>query len=358
MISSRRRRKKRTNRNRQKKRAAYLYQNRKVVGLVGMAAVFFLIVLAVLANGSDGREQAELPVRIHLLEDQSIAVWDEDAKETVQMGLEEYIVHAVAGEMPASYESEALKAQAVAARTYTVRKMRSVGGAGCDLGDEADVCTSSAHCQAYLSTEEMQQRWGEEYETYLEKITQAVSQTAGEIMLYDGKPIEALYFASSGGKTENAENVFSNAKPYLVSVDSPGEGTMGKNEGSVTVTYDQFVKKIQSLYPEISLSATEVQQKTEIKERYESGRVKTVSVAGEEISGKEMRSLFTLNSTNFTIRYGADSLTFETKGYGHGVGMSQAGANAMAQSGEDYASILTHYYTGAALGKIESEEGE
>lgn len=295
-------------------------------------------------------ERQELKqIETYLVTDSTLNVYNAKTKKVETMALEDYIVCVVAGEMPASYEKEALKAQAVAARTYTVSKIRSAGGGGCNQGENADICTSSAHCQAFVDLETRKANWGADYAVYEQKIEEAVAETAGQILVYDGKPIEALYHASSGGKTEDVENVYSNALPYLKSVDSPGEGTMGSNSAEKKFTNEEFVQIFKEKYPEMELYAENLQGQITIVSRYESGRVETIKIGDKTFSGKDMRSILGLNSANFKIRFAADSLTFETSGFGHGVGMSQAGANAMAQAGSSYDEILTHYYTGVEI---------
>lgn len=313
-----------------------------------------LVVIAIVGLATPKGEQALLDkdgnIRIQVLSDREIQVYNHREKEVETMNLEEYIACTVAGEMPASYEEEALKAQAVAARTYVARKMNA---GGCNQAEGADVCTSSAHCQAFCSLEDMKEKWGDDFTANYEKIASAVMDTAGEILTYDGKPIEALYFASSGGQTEDAQNVFSNAQPYLVSVDSPGEGEMGRNEEDKTFTKTEFLQLLKESGYSTGLDEESLQKGIEILSRYDSGRVEKIRIGEAELTGREMREVFTLNSTNFTLGFSGDTVVVHTKGFGHGVGMSQAGANAMAQEGATYQEILTHYYTGVELSPLD-----
>ena len=257
--------------------------------------------------------------------------------------LEEYLIGVVAAEMPASYDIEALKAQAVAARTYTMYKMNN-GGCGAHKG--ADICTDSGHCQAYMSRDDMDKFWGDDADAYLSKITQAVNATSGQVLLYGGQEIQVFYHACSGGQTENCENVYSQALPYLVSVDSDGEEDYSKFYGEVTVGYDAFLDAMIDFSPSIRIDDV----RTCIGDivRFDSGRIESIEIGSETFTGREIRGIFSLNSANFTI-YMDDGVTFETLGFGHGVGMSQTGANAMAQDGADYKQILTHYYTGVTI---------
>ena len=267
-----------------------------------------------------------------------------------EMELEEYILRVVSAEMPASYDLEALKAQAVAARTYTLRK--KLGG-GCKKIEGAEICSDHTHCQAYCSEEQMKEKWGEKYQAYHDKIQQAVAQTAGQVLVYDGQPISALYFSSSGGMTESSEHVFGGQVPYLKSVSSPGESEYEGAQTKKSFSYEEFVEKVSQAYPEANLAPGNVRASVSILSRYESGRVENLKLGSTTISGVKARALFGLRSANFTISFGERQLTFETVGYGHGVGMSQSGANAMGSNGSSYQDILLHYYTGVAFGRVE-----
>lgn len=271
---------------------------------------------------------------------EQIAVWLGGS--VVSMPLEEYLIGVVAAEMPASYELEALKAQAVAARTYTVYK--SLHG-GCSAHEGADICTDSTHCQAYLTAEKMASRWKGDTNIYVEKIIEAVNSTRGEMIYYEGEQIQVFYHASSGGRTENSENVYSKALPYLVSVKSEGEENSSNYYGTVTVSRDEFKSRMKAFSSDISFKNLPlIGQIT----RYESGRVNTIQIGSKTFTGREVRSIFSLNSANFTVDV-SDSITFSTIGFGHGVGLSQTGANAMAKQGSSYIDILTHYFSGVTV---------
>ena len=270
-----------------------------------------------------------------------VAVWVDG--EIVDMDIEDYIVGVVAAEMPASYEMEALKAQAVAARTYTLHLSRN---GGCSAHPGADVCTNSSHCQAYLTAEEMDNAWGGNKAAYLAKIQEAVDATRGEEIYYQGEEIQVFYFSSSGGMTEDCANVYAESLPYLVSVESPGEESYSNYFGKVTVSYGEFVSKLEDYSPGIDLSGSA----NDIGElsRFDSGRVQSIRIGDEVFTGREIRQIFGLNSTNFTIK-ATDEVTFSTVGFGHGVGMSQTGANEMAKNGASYIEILEHYFTGVMI---------
>ena len=274
----------------------------------------------------------------------TIKVYDHRADKLVDMDLEEYIVGVVSAEMPAYYDFEALKAQAVASRTYT---LYSMAHGGCHTNPNADVCTNSKCCQAFSTHERMQNAWKDDYANNYNRVAQAVMETAGEVLVYDGKLCDALYHACSGGQTENSENVYANALPYLRGVDSPYEDPM--REEDVDFGTDALVELIAAKYPESGITKDNVREGIAIGKAYESGRVETLRLGKTTITGKQARNLFGLRSTMFTVEWTKDGIVFHVKGYGHGVGMSQNGANGMAKHGSDYREILFHYYTGVSI---------
>ena len=272
-------------------------------------------------------------------------VWNEGSMERIE--LEDYLVHVVAGEMPASYEPEALRAQAVAARSYIAWKLPAYGGSGCSRG--GDVCTDSEHCMAYQSEEALRARWGDRFDEYYEKIRAAVQDTAGQVMVWNGEPIQALFHSSSGGRTEDAQAVWGTAFPYLTSVESEGEE---EEQRTVRLTAKDLAAKLNVAFDGAGLTADTVRTQFLVRSRTQSGRADTVKVGKVIATGKAVRAALDLNSANFTIDWQGGEAVITTVGYGHGVGMSQVGANAMAQQGSTYRDILTHYYTGATLADL------
>jgi len=262
--------------------------------------------------------------------------------EIVSMPLEEYLVGVVAAEMPAAFLPEALKAQAVAARTYTMYK---TSHGGCSAHAGADICTDSTHCQAYLTPQAMAKRWGSDARVYLDKITDAVYKTRGEMIYYEGEQIQVFYHASSGGRTENSENVYSNALPYLKSVESVGEESSSNYYGEATFSLDEFKKRMRAFSKSICFENTPLIGDLR---RFDSGRVSSIQIGSESFTGREIRGIFGLNSANFSVKVG-QNITFLSVGFGHGVGLSQTGANAMAKKGADYKEILTHYFSGVIV---------
>ncbi len=275
---------------------------------------------------------AEIPTEITLLHNGVPVI----------LPLEEYLYGVVAGEMPASFETEALKAQAVAARTYTVNRSKSPNK---DHPD-ANVCSDSAHCKAYLTPQELSRKFSES-PAHLEKIKQAVDSTKNQILVYQGEPISAVFHSTSSGMTENAEDVWGNAVPYLISVFSEGEEASPRYQENTVFSPDEFRQKINAGTKKVTFSQDLKSWFTNWV-RNESGSVKSVLLCGVEFSGVELRSLLGLRSTNFTVET-TDVISVTTKGNGHGVGMSQYGANHLAKQGYTYEQILKKYYTGVEI---------
>lgn len=264
-----------------------------------------------------------------------------DDGEVVALPLDKYLWRVVAAEMPASFELEALKAQAVAARTYTLSKM----GRTTENHPDADVCTDITCCQAYIDPETAAANWGSMADTYTEKITAAVAGTDTMTALYGGVPIQALFFSSAAGQTVDAVEVWGNSVPYLVSVDSPeGEEDVPNYHTTVTVPLEEFKSKLLSRYAEVNLDGPpETWVSTLVSS---TGSRANVDVGGVVVARTAMRAMFGLRSANFTVSAGEDGITFSVTGYGHGVGMSQYGANALAKQEMTYDEILKWYYTG------------
>lgn len=255
----------------------------------------------------------------------------------VEMELEEYVLQVVLGEIPAEFHQEALKAQAIAARTFAWRA-RTTGG---KHGSGA-VCTDSACCQGFVSEEEFLEKYG--IEDDLDKMRAAVEATAGTIITYRQEPIEAAYFSSSGGSTEDALEVWGGEYPYLVSVESPEEAAQGEAEQAFS-----------SAFLESALNTRlEGEPETWFSDwkHTAGGGVAQVRIGNRTFSGTQVRRLLNLRSTRFSVSIEHDVVFFHTLGYGHRVGMSQYGANAMAQQGKTFEEILKYYYTGTDLTQI------
>ena len=266
-----------------------------------------------------------------------------------EIPLDEYLYGVVAAEMPASYEIEALKAQAIVARTYTIYKIEN----NSKKHDEADICDSSACCQAWISKEDRFSRWEEKsQEENWNKIVNAVNSTKGKIITYEGKPINAFFHSNSGGKTETTMNVWGgDGYPYLQAVATAGEDAYSQYQSEVVITKDEFVKKLEEKYKDFDIDFSK-KDAIKVLQYTDSNRVKTIKIGNKELSGVEVRTIFGLKSANFKINIDNNDLKFEVIGYGHGVGMSQTGADAKAKQGSNAEEIIKHFYTGVEIVNI------
>ena len=250
----------------------------------------------------------------------------------IKLELEEYIIGVVGAEMPASFNIEALKAQAIISRTYAIKSINN-----------NKRLTDNNSTQNYKSNEELMSMWGSSYNTYYERIKSAVLNTKGLYLTYNGSVIDAVYHSTSNGSTEDSRNVWGNSVPYLVSVSSPYDNTNKSFLTSIHFSYDEINSKI----------SNDIDSNTEfIINRNESNRVSNIEINGINYSGVSFRTLLGLRSTDFTIEHDNDGVNITTKGYGHGVGLSQYGANGMANNGSNYKDILLHYYKGVSFNSL------
>jgi len=274
-----------------------------------------------------------------------LAVKNGDAVEI--MALDAYLQGVVRGEMPASFELEALKAQAAAERTYIYYQLAAGRK---EAHPNADVCTDPSCCNAWLSEEAAREKWGGDFDGWESRIEEAVAATDGQVALYDGQPILAVFHSSSAGKTAGAGDVWSGDMPYLRSVDSPeGEETVPNYYSAAEFTAAEAKALLAQAHPELTFSGGPDKWFGAV-EKDESGRVGTVEVCGAPLRGVEVRRIFSLRSACFTIDAAADRVTFRVTGYGHGVGMSQYGANELARQGRTWQEILLWYYADIAIG--------
>lgn len=278
---------------------------------------------------------------------QTISVYLAQEGRVVEMALESYVCGVVAAEMPAAYHLEALKAQAVAARTRAIWQTEN---GGCALHAGADICTDSAHCQGYATPDQCRELWGWEYTAYRDRVLQAVAATRDELVTYGGQPITVMYHAISGGRTEAAQTVFSQALPYLVSVESDGEEGVPGYRQDTFFTFDEMAALLGDAF-DLDLTAQEVERTLAVAGYTDTGRVAAMLAGDKEVEATAFRQALGLRSTWFTMSMDESGVTFHQRGYGHGVGMSQAGANSMAADGADYRDILTHYYPGVLVEK-------
>lgn len=306
-----------------------------------------------LLNGNPNPETSPKELSENLsVSDKTLKIYNCSTQSTMEMNFEEYIVGVLTGEMPASYELEALKAQAVAARSYILSRMEYYNTNGTAAEHHGcDICTNSQHCKAWLSVEEANQKWGSDWsEKYLDKLKRAVNETKGEYMTYENQTVKAFFFSSSNGKTENAEDVWGGSYPYLKSVSSEGDISSPDNESSAEFSKDDFIQKLKSKFSDIEITPL-LKDMIGDTVKTDGGNVKTIRIGGKDFKGTEIRSLFSLRSAAFTISVSDDNeaVVFNVSGYGHGVGMSQYGANFMAKQGKTYKEILSHYYSGVTI---------
>ena len=266
---------------------------------------------------------------------------------TVDLTMAEYLPGVIAAEMPASFPAEALKAQAVAARTDTVWRQ-----AGRSPHPEGACCSDPGCCKAWLSEAELRTRWGEDYDRFSALVREAAEATDGLVLLYGGEPIFAAFHACSPGRTEASENVWIEALPYLRSVTSPETpDTVPDFTSAVRLSYDELRQTAAEKYPGLVLTGPGETWLTEAQYS-DSGRLLTVKLGNTLLTGTQLRFLLGLRSTAVTWACGDGEIRFEARGYGHGVGMSQYGARQMALEGADCWTILAHYYPGTTVGNM------
>lgn len=283
-----------------------------------------------------------------------VKVWHHETQTLLEMGLEQYVTGVVAAEMPASFAPEALKAQAVAARTYAVKRLLVPDPRVKNLNKEADLSSDPAVNQAWISTAEMMKRWGKwNYSANKKKIVQAVEETRGKVLIYKGQLIDPAYHASCGGKsTENSGQVWKFDLPYLKQVSCTGHADRHQAE-TLFFSFkklDTLLSTTLHLLPASKISGGGGM--LNITEKSSSGRVCTATVGGKNFSGAELRTKLELPSTRFTWQIKEGGVQIETNGYGHGIGMCQYGAADLARQGKSYQEILKHYYTGVEMADI------
>lgn len=253
--------------------------------------------------------------------------------EIIRIELEEYVVGVVGAEMPAEFNLEALKSQAIIARTYALNSI-----------SQGKFLTDSESTQSYKDNDQLKTLWGNKYDTYYKKIKNAVIMTEGLYLSYNGQYIDAVYHSTSNGYTESSINVWGNYHPYLVSVESVYDSLNPSYEKQKSFTYEEISDKLDM----------DINYETnfDIISKTPSGRVESISINDKIYKGIELRNILGLRSTDFDIEKKDESIIFITRGYGHGVGLSQYGANGMAKAGYTYEQILKHYYSGVSINHL------
>lgn len=313
--------------------------------LIVILCVISICAAGVLLFGGTADEPSEPAPSVPVpLEEPPLAPFDEAVTLRVltdgavqELSLRDYLIGVLLAEMPTDFPAEALKAQAIASRTFALRQAQA------HKHDAADICTDPACCQGFIADASAED---------LARAEEAVMQTDGLVMLYEGALIDATFFSCSGGRTEAAVAVWGGDVPYLRSVESPGEEDAPRYEETVTLSAAEFAQTLCAAYPEANL-AGEPKGWFGACSYTEGGGIETVFIGGTAVSGTQLRRLFSLRSTDITVSVtDEDEIMLTTRGFGHRVGLSQYGAKAMAESGKDFAAILTHYYTGANVTRL------
>lgn len=329
--------------------------NRKIleftifIGVIIVSIFFIPILLGFLSSSSMDEinnkvEKVENKKLVDVVNLKEVEVYISKENKVEKVPLEEYVLSVISSEMPATFHEEALKAQSILVRTFVINKLIS----GCSNIKEGNICDTT-HCQAYLNINERKKTWGKDGEEYLKKIKEIVKETKGKVLAYNDKLVKyPQYFSTSSGNTEDAVSVFSEDVPYLKSVESPGEEISPKYESEISISLSDFKNKIKKDIPNSNLGKN-INEEVKILNRNTGGTVDDIKIGEAIIKGKEFRKIFSLNSANFTIEILDDKINIKCLGYGHGVGMSQWGANVMAREGKKYDEILEHYFKGSKI---------
>lgn len=300
------------------------------------------------------QEQPEQEVETTIYDYQkykTIKLFHSGSGQIEELPIDEYLYGVVSSEMPANFEIEALKAQSIVARTYTIYQIMNNSG----KHPGADICDNSSCCQAWISKDERLSKWTpEEAESNWNKIVDAVNSTSGKIITYQNKPINAFFHSNSGGKTESSLNIWGGIDyPYLKSVETAGEEGYTQYSSEAKFTKEELLNKLKEKYEDCEIDYSQ-ENCIQILEYTTSGRVKTIKFGNKEIAGTEARTILGLRSTNFTFTISGDEIIFSVIGYGHGVGMSQTGADALAKSGSNCEEIIKHFYTDVEIVEVNS----
>lgn len=320
-----------------------------VVALLLLVAVIIAIP-SILAGRSPGRGQpspSPRPIATELLK---VKLFLPEKARLVELGLEDYVAGVVAGEMPGSFDLEAKKAQAIVARTYALRRMHAFGGKGCPDHPEADLCGGTQH-QVYVDLPGLRAKDGWIGGTLAwREAERAARETAGLMLVHDGEPIDAVYHSTSAGTTEDAGEVWQRPVPYLVPAKSDDRSSPRYRE-TVRLPAAEFARRLGVA----AVPAAGGRALVSVLDRTAGGRVRTLRVGDAVFKGTQVRERLGLRSAQFAIAFEGDQVVIETFGFGHGVGMSQFGANELARAGEGYRDVLSHYYRGVEITPIFTE---
>ncbi|UMZ75097.1 stage II sporulation protein D [Natranaerofaba carboxydovora] len=293
-------------------------------------------------------EKKEIPPLVEKAETKeidTIIVYNHNKEKNVEKELEDYLVGVVAAEMPPSFDIEALKAQAVTARSYTISRLEEFGGSGCN-NSSADVCTDPDHCQDWVEREEAVTSWGEDGERLWDKVVDSVEGTRGKILTYNGNPVkEAPYHSTCGGHTESSSKVWDNDKPYIESVDCGYCEHSDRYNETEKFSEDEIAKLFSSQVDNVDTVIAGNEVPIEVLSRSSTGRVMEARIGDQKVSGRDIRHMLNLNSANFELtKEDYNTWALETRGFGHGVGLCQYGADGKAKEGANYREILDYYF--------------
>ncbi|MCT8140126.1 stage II sporulation protein D [Anaerobacillus sp. CMMVII] len=325
-----------------------------IIGAILCSVILIIPTMLVLAFQGNETDKSIKPVSVQTSnvidssneispENLSVAVYRSKSQSIEEYDFEEYIIGVVASEMPAEFSLEALKAQALTARTYIIKHMLNPGEISLP---EGAVVTDTIQHQVFRSDAELKEFWKENYDWAKAKVTEAVRATRGQIITHEGVPITASFFSTSNGFTENSEDFWPNEFPYLRSVESPWDVESPRYSSEKIVSSQEFFQALGVKLPGDGTVG-------EITARTKGGRVATVNVNGKTFTGRQIREKLDLDSSDFKWKRSGNNVIIETKGWGHGVGMSQWGANGMAKEGKNYQEIIKHYYQGVQISSVD-----
>lgn len=329
---------------------------KKIVSIIIILFIIIIVLPFFIVKSCDVINNENEPQVIESEKNFYVKVLNTNTNESMNLELDEYIKGVVAAEMPVTFHIEALKAQAIAARTYTMNRLEEFGATADPVHPQYDLCTDYRHCQAWISKEKRLIAWDSNAELsslnnidLWAKIEEAVEATKGIAIIYNGNLIDPLFHSTSGGSTENSEDYFTSSLPYLKSVSSSYEDSSPYLNTNFEITVENFTNTFKEKYPDIKFESSKMIENIEILSTTEGGKISKIRVGNKVLTGREVRELLNLRSSQFTIAQKNSKLIFTVVGFGHGVGMSQYGADGMAKAGYTYEDILKHYYTGVEL---------
>ncbi|OWZ84610.1 stage II sporulation protein D [Natranaerobius trueperi] len=338
-----------------------LYEFKSILKVSGMVGTSIIIIAGIIGGVSfyllapSEVEESTPPEELFPIkteEDLTVRVYFHEKDQVKEKNLEDYLVGVVISEVPPNFNKEAIKAQAVVARSYTYSRLEKRGGPGCNNHENADICTNPDHCQAHYSESEVNSIYGDKSEKYYNIVSNAVSETMGEIVTYNRKPIpEAPYHSTCGGTTETAGEVWQTDMPYLENVECNYCNHSSHFESETTIPFEEIEQVMSREGVQVPVLADNPPDLT-VTERSKIGRVKTVNLMGNEFSGRQIRQMFDLRSTDFDWETSGDSVSVTTRGFGHGVGLCQYGADGMGKAGYNYRDIIRQYFTEIEFGQI------